>query len=919
MDKVLIVTATEVESQEVLSQFSQDTGIEGKLCFIGRKSHFALGNNGGIDLFMVQSEMGSGTPGGALLTVSESVRQLSPIGVIMVGICFGTKPDKQKIGDILVAKQLHSYEPQKATEKRWISRGDTVTSSVDLLDKFRSGHLSWKGAPVHFGLMLSGEKLLNDPVFLKELLDAVPEAIGGEMEGAGLYAAASHAGVDWTIVKAICDWGDGNKDDVHQRTAARNAATFVRHVIQQGGLRHLRLSRDQTGEAPTSEASALPPVVPAIWNVPHAQNRNFKGREKILTDLHEMLTSGKAAALTQPTAICGLGGVGKTQVAIEYAYRHKPDYPVIWWVRAENPAQMTSDYATLAKALDLPLQDDADQSLIVTAVREWLCRNDGWLLIFDNAEPQEDIRGLIPETKSGHVILTSRNPNWLGIGAEPFSVDVLPPDKSIELLLSRSGQEDRAAAGELAEKLGYLPLALEQAGAFMEATTTAVGEYLVLFREYGTRIFKRAPENKDYPASVATTWEISFLRLEETGPAAADMLKCFAFLGPENIPRDLLHQGFRYLPKSLGELCGNKLEFKLAVGALRRYSLIDARPEGFSVHRLVQAISRDRLSLDDRKKWASAAVSVVTAAFPREPDNPKRWPDCAVLLPHAVAAADYAEFFEVGAEETSRLLNRTGLYLDSRAEYALAVVVLRRALSIDQKLFGPVHPRVAASLSALGIVLARVGQLPQAKEKHEQALAIRQKTLDPEHRDLGGSLNILGTVLNELGRLDEAKEKHEQALVILQKALSPEDPQVAGCLGNLGAVLSKLGRLDEAREKHEQALAILQKALSPEDPQVAMGLNNLGAVLNELGRLDEAKEKHEQALAILQKVLGPYHPVVGSSLSNLGLVLEDLGLFGKARQKYEQALEILNASLGGDHSLTKGARNKLESLKAKMP
>lgn len=255
MDKVLIVTATEVESQEVAKQFSQAAGTECKPCFIGCKSYFPFGNVGGIDLFMAQSEMGSGTPGGALQTVSECVRDLSPIAVIMVGICFGTKPDKQKIGDIVVSKQLHLYEPKKATGKRPIPRGDTVTASVDLLDKFRSGRLSWGGAQVHFGLMLSGEKLVNDRVFLKKMLDLRPEAIGGEMEGAGLYIAASKAGVDWIMVKAICDWGDGNKTDDYQREAARNAATFVLHIVQLGGLQHLRLSGNQTGEAPSAGAS----------------------------------------------------------------------------------------------------------------------------------------------------------------------------------------------------------------------------------------------------------------------------------------------------------------------------------------------------------------------------------------------------------------------------------------------------------------------------------------------------------------------------------------------------------------------------------------------------------------------------------------------------------------------------------------
>ena len=185
MDKVLIVTATRVESQEVLDQFTRTTGAKAEPCYIGRKTYYPLGDIGGVDLFMVQSEMGTSGPGAALLTVAEGIQDLSPMAAILVGICFGAKPKEQEIGQILVSKQLHAYEPQKIKSKRQIPRGDKVTASEALLDKFRSGDLDWKGARLDFGLILSGEKLVNDVEFRQELLDLEPEALGGEMEGEG--------------------------------------------------------------------------------------------------------------------------------------------------------------------------------------------------------------------------------------------------------------------------------------------------------------------------------------------------------------------------------------------------------------------------------------------------------------------------------------------------------------------------------------------------------------------------------------------------------------------------------------------------------------------------------------------------------------------------------------------------------------
>ena len=185
---------------------------------------------------MVQSEMGIATPGGALLTVHQAIQDLQPQAIIMCGIAFGLRPDKQQLGDILVAKQLQYYEHQKVDLKRGqMPRGDRTTCAERLLDRFRSGDIDWQGTKTHFGLIVAGEKLINDPAFRDWLLEIEPEAIGGEMEGAGLYVAARDAKVDWILVKAICDWGDGNKNDAAQPLAARNAAQFVLHVLQLGG------------------------------------------------------------------------------------------------------------------------------------------------------------------------------------------------------------------------------------------------------------------------------------------------------------------------------------------------------------------------------------------------------------------------------------------------------------------------------------------------------------------------------------------------------------------------------------------------------------------------------------------------------------------------------------------------------------
>ena len=231
---ILIVTTTKVEAQSVLQVFSKEGNWIRNT--VGKKTYFQLGIHGGVPVFMVQSEMGTATYGGSLLTIRKAIQDLQPQAIIMCGIAFGLHPRKQQLGDILISKQIEYYESVKLdTSKGVLPRGDRTTASNWLLDRFRSGDIDWQGAQTHFGLILSGEKLVNNSTFHDWLLEFEPEAIGGEMEGAGLYVAARDANIDWILVKAICDWADGTKNNDFQQQAANNAAEFLLHVIRLGG------------------------------------------------------------------------------------------------------------------------------------------------------------------------------------------------------------------------------------------------------------------------------------------------------------------------------------------------------------------------------------------------------------------------------------------------------------------------------------------------------------------------------------------------------------------------------------------------------------------------------------------------------------------------------------------------------------
>ena|GEM_PF-296267 len=653
-----------------------------------------------------------------------------------------------------------------------------------------------------------------------------------------------------------------------------------------------------TQGTPTEASGPVSGKVAPIWNVPHTRNVNFTGREDLLRDLRTKLVSGELAALTQ--AISGLGGVGKTQLAVEYAYRHSQDYSFVWWVRAETLETLAADYAALASRLGLPERDLADQRAIVAAVRRWLETHGGWLLVFDNVPDPENVRDYLPTAGSGHVIVTSRYPNWRGV-AGVLPVTKFNRQESVDFLLRRTGWTDRTGADQVAEALGDLPLALEQAGSYMEAARRSFPQYLELFRTHRSELLRRGAPSTEYPYTVATTWDISFHSVQEESPGAADLMRLCAFLAPDAIPRRVLTQGAQHLPRALAAALAEPVAYDDAVAALRRYSLIEADSEALSVHRLVQAVVYDWLPQDARTTWAEAAVRLLDGAFPFDSDDVRTWGECSLLLPHALAAAGHGERLKVAPEATGRLLNQAGLYLKGRAQFAEAKQAFERALAIDEAAYGPNHPTVARDVNNLGLVLRELGDLAGAREHIQRALAIDEAAYGPNHPTVAIDVNNLGLVLRELGDLAGARAHFERALAIDEAAYGPNHPTVAIDVNNLGGMLQDMGDLAGARAHFERALAIAEAAYGPVHPTVAIRVNNLGGVLQDMGDLAGARAHFERALAIDEAAYGPVHPTVAIRVNNLGMVLRELGDLAGARAHFQRALAIDEAAYGPVH------------------
>ena len=609
-------------------------------------------------------------------------------------------------------------------------------------------------------------------------------------------------------------------------------------------------------------------------------SRFFVGREALLDDLHKRLAAGEVVALH------GLPGVGKTQTALAYAARHRADYRAVFWVRAATREDLVAGFGALAALLDLPEKAAVEQDIAVAAARRWLERETGWLLIFDNADDLVLAREFLPATSTGRSLLTTRDPAT-GALAEPLAVNCLPPEVGALFLLRRAGRlgpaeplknaplPDRGAAKTLARKLGGLPLALDQAGAYLEAMQIRVGEYLERYREAGDALRAKRGGLADHD-SVAVTFALAFAQVENSDPAAAALLRLCAFLDGGGIPEELFAGAADDLGPALGPALAAPLGLDECCLAAFRLSLLHRDPDHrlLLIHPVVQDALRDGLDDDARAGWSERAVRLTNRAFPEV--KFEHWPGCERLLPQALACAGWIARDASPTLDAARLLNRAGGYLRERARYGEAEPLWQRALAIVEQALGPDHPDTALSLNNLAVLYWYQGRLAEAGPLCERALAIFERALGPDHPDTALSLNNLAELYRDQGQLAEAEPLYERALAIRERALGPEHPATALSLNNLAALYWHQGRLAEAEPLCERALAIRERALGPAHPDTALSLDNLAELYRAQGRLAEAGPLCERALAIFERALGPEHPHTRTVRDNLAEIKQPM-------------------------------------------
>jgi tetratricopeptide (TPR) repeat protein len=656
----------------------------------------------------------------------------------------------------------------------------------------------------------------------------------------------------------------------------------------------------------------------------------FIGREEFVTNLRQRFEHVRQSGRWPIQLVHGLGGVGKTRLIVEYAWRYRDHYAAVLMVSADPPEALDRGLAELAGVLLTNDDPTRPQPERVRETLSWLSAHPGWLLLIDNVDTEESrdaVAGRLPSWANGHVLITGRVSSWPR-DVKAIDLHVLAPDEAARFLVEATAEErqtqpeDAAVARALAnEDLGGLCLALEQAAAYIRERRISLAEYRKRWatnqghvREWAHKVLMRYREEKGVSLSVATTWQTTF---DELSPPARALLEMLSWLAPDPIPEGLLREA-----ETESQLQTHsrdpQADVETAIVELRRYSLLlpsagcDFVATG-QVHRLVQLIVRERLPEESADTSLKAMLAALDACVPREPSDVRTWPVLDPLRPHLLAAIVHAEKLAI-SQPTTRLQSQLGIQLWSKALYQDAEPLMRRSLAVGEESFGPEHPTVALRLNNLAQLLQATNRLAEAEPLMRRALAIDEKSFGPDHPDVATDLNNLAQLLQDTNRLVEAEPPMRRALAIDEKSFGPEHPNVARDLNNLALLLQATDRLAQAEPLMRRALAIDEKSFGPDHPDVAIDLNNLALLLQDTNRLAEAETLMRRALAMDEKSLGTKHPNVAIRLNNLALLLQATNRLAEAEPLMRRALAIDEKSFGPDHPNVAIRLNNLAQL-----
>ncbi|UUU26388.1 FxSxx-COOH system tetratricopeptide repeat protein [Streptomyces sp. DSM 40750] len=644
-------------------------------------------------------------------------------------------------------------------------------------------------------------------------------------------------------------------------------------------------------------AARLPGTPPQVIGGRPQRNVAFTGRRALIERLRDSLLAGTTAVL--PQALFGLGGVGKTQIALEYGYRFESDYDLIWWIKAADRTQIRQDLSALAGHLGVPV-GGKDLTAVCDEVLDKLRRgtpHSRWLLVYDNAEKPADLDGLVPVSGPGHhILITSRDPSWAERAAR-IEVDLFTREESVALLRRYNEGLESAEAARVAEELGDFPLAVSLAAASLQESAMPVDAYVEMLRTKMTDILgsQSAP---DYPTSAAASWSLE--RLKTRTPAAAALLELCAFFGPDPIPRDLfssrpaLEMLERHDPSLSDPLLMSRLYGQTVRSGLAQ---ADQRTDTLTMHRLIQHVLRDQLSTEKQAAMRERAHAVLGQANPKDPDESDNWNRYAMLLPH---------LWPTMAEESDNLEVRqwicdTVRYLWRSGDSDTADRTAKRVLDSWLPRFGEDDSLVLRLRTELGNALRDQGRLQEAYDVTLDVYERASQILGEDHPYTLGAAMSLGSDLRSVGRYADAMKSDRETLRRTRRIFGDSHQRTLQAANNLAVSEFLSGNRQAARDTNREILQQRREIFGPDQRSTLNSATNYARDLRAAGRFREALKLIEETLKRSRRALGPDHLITFRASLGAAILYRRQGEYEQAYTLTNDTYELALKQLGPEH------------------